>query len=329
MVAVGIDVSKGSHELCILGMESSKQAPRLTVLNDAKGYEQALAWVRQLTGSEETTFCMESTGGYEFDFACFLAKAKERVCVENPRRIKHYALAKGMTNKTDRADAKAIASYTLAMNPRTWALADETRRELALLTRHREDLMGELNRYQNRLEKSQLLPKRMVQHLEQEMDLLQKQIKEVTEDLAQILASSEPLETEVKTLIKLRGFGFLTAVVVLSEMPDIDLFDTAESWASCAGLYPRRRQSGQWIGVSFMCRQGNAHVRRILYMGVTQAMKFHPGVKAMAERLKAKGKKPKQIRVACMRKMLLIAYGILKAIRQGRTPYYAEKPTNP
>lgn len=326
MVAVGIDISKESHELCLMSSEATSKPLRHKVLNNAQGYADALRWARAAAGSQELVFCMESTGGYEFDFACYLAKMKLRVCVENPRWIKHFALAKGATNKTDSADARAIASYALAMAPKEWALSDETRREIAMLARHRESVLEELTRARNRLERKQQLPDLVAQQLEAQVELFSSQIQEVTDRIARLAKESAEFKRELDALMRLPGIGEVIAFTVLSEMPDVGLFECAETWAACAGLYPRRCESGKFKGMSFMCRLGNAHVRRALYMGVTQAKRLHPGIKGLAERLAAKGKKPKQIRVACMRKMLLIAYGILKAIRNGVQPFYQERP---
>jgi len=75
-----------------------------------------------------------------------------------------------------------------------------------------------------------------------------------------------------------------------------------------------------------MCKAGNKRVRKALFMCTTQAKKVHPGIQAMAERLEAAGKKPIQIRVACMRKLLIICYGVLKALREGRPIFYGLKP---
>jgi transposase len=283
-----------------------------------------VSWAKKHANGGEIVFCMESTGGYEFDLACHLADAGEFVCVENPRRIKHMAIGLGFSNKTDRADAQAIAAYALVAPIRPWVLSDERRRTISRLCRHRENLVEDLRRIRNRREHA--LPELQARHLEAQETLLVEQMEEVEKETARLVEECSDLRERVAILMPLSGVGLLTALTVLSEMPDVALFDDAETWASQAGLFPCRRESGQWKGQTRMSYAGNAHVRRVIYMGATAAKQGHPAVKALAERLEERGKKKKQIRIACMRKMLMLCFGVLKAHSQGKTPFYGLPP---
>jgi len=325
-LAVGIDIAKKDFEACLLGQIKEKPSRRARFENTPEGHAKLLKWCRKEAPEADLHFCLESTGGYEYDLACALCEAGLLVSVENPRPIRHFALSMGLQNKTDRADARAVAAYTLVVSPRAWTLADPLRRELSRLLRHRENLMEEMGRLGNRLEKSRHLPELEVIHLEAQVKLLKEQLRELDEALESKSSDSLELSLPLQALESIPGVGRLSALTLLCEMPDVASFERAEQWASLAGLHPRRRESGQWKGQSLMSRSGNAHVRRMLYMGATSAMRLHPSVKALAERLRAKGKKPKQVRVACMRKILLIAYGVLKTLAKGKTPYYGLPP---
>ncbi|KHL67811.1 hypothetical protein SF06_33930 [Pseudomonas flexibilis] len=48
-------------------------------------------------------------------------------------------------------------------------------------------------------------------------------------------------------------------------------------------------------------------------MPAISAMQHNPAIKALAERLRSRGKRGKQIVCAAMRKLLHIAYGVLKS----------------
>jgi len=325
-IAVGIDISKGDFNACLLRASSEKKPAESVHVNQESHFAGFLSWARQEAKGEPLHFCMESTGGYEYPLACYLARAGELVSVENPRRIKHFGLAKGCSNKTDRVDARTIAEYALTMDLRPWHLMDATHRELSELSRHREDLLTELGRVRNRLEHKDSLQTLRRKQLEDLEELLVRQVEETETEQRRVVKESDSLQASVEALTKVKGVGFLTATVLLCEMPDIAQFDRAQTWSAQAGLFPCRRESGNWKAPSRMSKAGNAHVRRILYMGVTQAMKLHPAINALAERLKAKSRTPKQIRVACMRKLLMICYGILKAISQGKTPFYGLPP---
>jgi transposase len=295
--------------------------------NKGEGYALLVSWAEALAGGEEIRYCMESTGGYELGIACYLASTGRYVSVENPRFIKYFAAASGQSNKTDIADARGIAAYALAMEPRPWRLSQEDRRACLLLLRHRENLVADRSRVRNRLEHEQTLPDIVRKQLHAQDLQIAEQIEELQKELERVVERSQIIGDEVRVLTGFKGIAYLTAATIISEMPDVRLFNKAEDWAAQAGMFPCRRQSGKWTGQTRMSKFGNAHVRRILYMGATRAMQQHPAIKALAERLKAKGKKPKQIRVACMRKLLLTCYGALKAHYEGRKPFYGLAPT--
>ncbi|TWR05598.1 IS110 family transposase, partial [Xanthomonas vasicola] len=62
-----------------------------------------------------------------------------------------------------------------------------------------------------------------------------------------------------------------------------------------------------------ICRTGSARLRAGLYMPALVAMRHNPVVTALKQRLHARGKHGKQIVCAAMRKLLHLAYGVLKS----------------
>ena len=85
------------------------------------------------------------------------------------------------------------------------------------------------------------------------------------------------------------------------------------SWRSSVST-PTRYESGRSVrGSRSISRKGRASLRAALYMPALVAKQHNPLLHSFAERLEAKGKQPKQIIVAVMRKLLHLAYGILKS----------------
>ncbi|WP_431793209.1 transposase [Xanthomonas oryzae pv. oryzae] len=64
---------------------------------------------------------------------------------------------------------------------------------------------------------------------------------------------------------------------------------------------------------SYISRTGSARLRAGLYMPALVAMRHHPVVTALKQPLHARGKHGKQIVCAAMRKLLHLAYGVLKS----------------
>ena len=58
---------------------------------------------------------------------------------------------------------------------------------------------------------------------------------------------------------------------------------------------------------------GNARLRKSLYMPAIVAMKYNPLMANLYNRLLAKGKPKKLAIIAVMRKLLVIAYGVLQS----------------
>jgi len=61
-----------------------------------------------------------------------------------------------------------------------------------------------------------------------------------------------------------------------------------------------------------LSKAGNATVRAKLYMAAIVAARYNPDVRALYERLLAKGKSKMSALGACMRKLVHICFGVLK-----------------
>ncbi|MDP2902986.1 MAG: transposase, partial [Methylovulum sp.] len=90
-------------------------------------------------------------------------------------------------------------------------------------------------------------------------------------------------------------------------------FTKAKQVVAFAGLAPALRQSGQWPGNTHIAQNGDALLRKALYMPALPALRFNPPIRVFCERLKANGKDGKAIACAAMRKLIHIAFGVLKS----------------
>lgn len=66
-----------------------------------------------------------------------------------------------------------------------------------------------------------------------------------------------------------------------------------------------------------LSKAGNARLRKALYLPALTAARFNPLLQGFFERLGAAGKPKRQALGAGMRKLLMIAYGVLKS----RSPF--------
>ena len=107
------------------------------------------------------------------------------------------------------------------------------------------------------------------------------------------------------------GIGKWSATVLYCEIGDVARFASPKQLVAYAGLDPRREQSGDQQTDQGISKRGNRRIRSILYGCVTAAIRGESNlpVRALYDRLRAKGKHQKTAEVACMRKLLAIVYG--------------------
>jgi transposase len=108
------------------------------------------------------------------------------------------------------------------------------------------------------------------------------------------------------------GLGRQTASTVLAELPPLDRLPSAESAAAYAGLAPREFRSGSSVRKrTRLSKAGNARLRKALYLPTLTAIRFNSLLKGFFGRLAA-GKPKLQAVGACMHKLVMLCYGVLK-----------------
>jgi transposase len=305
---VGIDISKDTLDACLLPVHGRPRCHSFR--NDAAGHAALLAWAD--AHARGAGFCLESTGTYGTALATTLAEAGRHASVVNPARIKYASLARGQGNKTDKADARCIAEYARDRRPPAWHPAPAETRELQGLVRRRDDLLRLAAREKGRLAVPGLTAavresvERTVAWLEGEAQRLQG----LADDL---IAGSEQLRADRALLESIPGVGPSTAQAILAELPPVGQVPTAQQAAAFAGLAPRQYQSGVTVRKrTRLSKAGNARLRKALYLPALTAIRFNPLLRALYERLTGAGKAKMAAVGACMRKLLMIAYGVLK-----------------
>ena len=126
-------------------------------------------------------------------------------------------------------------------------------------------------------------------------------------------------------LVSIRGIGAATATKILAEMYDLDEYLNARAAAADGGVTPSHYESGTSVRRrSRLCKVGKASLRGALYWPAITAMQHNPILRDLKERLEHKGKPTGVIIGAAMRKLLHLAYGVLK----NHTPFDPEYTRN-
>lgn len=306
-IVLGIDISKKKMDSILI---FNDKALSHVFENSPKGFKLLDGWLRSLH-IEQVHACLEATGPYSEPVAEFLYEKKHRVSMVNPLRIKGFAKSDLKRNKTDAADARLIADFCLVKDPEDWHPLPPEIKYLQTLTRRIEVLEKILGSERNRLEsaprdvRSSL--KRMIRSIEKEIDLVKSLIKEHIDNNPNLKEQSDLLQS-------IPGIGEKTAQTLLSEI-EFSAFRSARSLAAHAGLTPQKIESGTSLNRTKLSKLGNGRIRKALFFPAITALKYNEIIKSFASRLSQNGKTPKQIVCAAMRKLLHIAFGVLKQNR--------------
>lgn len=307
----GIDGSKKKMDC---GLTGPKGYRTCCVGNDGKGYETLERWaVKTAEEGVEVRFCLESTGDYNTACALWLTERGYRVSVVNPAFVKYHAMGKGRLNKTDKADARSIAEYATDNRPEPWEMADPVRRDLLRLVRRREQLLKMAVMETNRRECPDAIGPECTASIDRVRRFLDEEIAGTESRMRELVAGDEGLSRALELIVTVPGLSEGSAVVILSEMPDVDRAACAKEWAAAAGGHATRHESGQMPAGSRMSRGGRIRVRRALWMPALVAKSRAPQLKRLYDRLRERGRTHRQALVACVRKLLMIVYGILRS----------------
>jgi transposase len=301
---LGIDVSKRKIDVVLL-FENKSLAKQFD--NSLKGFKLLAAWLKSLQ-LREVHACLEATGTYGDAVARFLHEKGHLVSVVNPLRIKGYAASKMQRNKTDKADARLIADFCLTQNPERWFPPEAETMELQALVRRIESLEEMLRMEKNRLEvappKTKASLKRIIKILENEVETLKKSVKEHIDNHPNLKQQAELLQS-------IPGIGEKTSALLLGEI-EFARYASARQVAAFAGVTPRKEQSGSSVHQTKLSKLGNGRIRKGLYFPAIVARQHNQIINDFASRLEKNGKTQMQIVCASMRKLLHLAFGVLK-----------------
>ena len=330
---IGVDISKDSFHSRILSAKSDSIIPLDKISkfdNSCKGFINFFKWLTKLNICfQSSLIVMEATGVYweKLAFYC-VRKENINVSVVNPKQIKHFALTNLRRSKTDPLDADLIAHFGTVMNPNVWSPPHPVLEELKQICRERDSFVKMRTEEQNRLHaiKSSSNPSSIVltshrgviKHLEKQIKKLEKIINDKLDNNAGLKEKKELLKT-------IPGIGDLTAAILLTETNEFSTFTDPRQLAAYVGISPCKHESGSSIHKKIkISKIGNSKIRNTLYLSSLSCIKANSPFKTFYKRLREKDKPAKVALIAVARKLLHIAFAIIKS-GKAFDPYYISK----
>jgi transposase len=306
--SLGIDIAKAKFAAALLTADGKIR--HKSCANTPTGFADLGAWLRRQRVTRVHA-CLEATGTYGEALATWLHEAGHTVSIVNPAIIHAYARTQLARSKTDRLDAELIARFTATQPPPAWTPPAPEIRQLQALVRRLDALQGMRTQELNRLEAGVAVAD-VRASIEAVLANLDAQIAHVKQLIRDHLDRHPGLRAQRDLLTTIPGIGETTAAVLIAELFD-KAYTSARQAAAFAGLVPRIVESGTLRQRSRLSKVGPGRLRKALYFPAVTALRCNPTIRAVRARLRAAGKSPMVIIGAAMRKLIHLAYGVLKS----------------
>src|SRR3954466_14939123 len=151
MIVIGADTHKRTHALAAVRAATGAVMAQRSIAADEPGHLSALRWARRL--DSERVWAIEDCRHVSRRLEQALVAAGERVIRVAPRLMGGSRRGEREPGKSDQIDALAVARAVLreGIDRFPAAFLDERAMEIRLLADHRDDLVAERTRAQNRL----------------------------------------------------------------------------------------------------------------------------------------------------------------------------------
>jgi transposase len=320
---VGIDIAKDTLAVRLVTTDPSVEPVGAvqTFSNDPVGFRKVIRWLRDQNDQEvepaTTAIVMEATGVYWEGCALFFHEKGFTVRVVNPAQTHAFAKTTLQRGKTDAQDADLIARFGATVPTRVWTPPDALAEELKQIMRQRDDYVQMRVQEQNRLHALQhrarssaplmRMAQKHIRFLQQQIDLLETTFKEQASE-------SPSWQKSLAVLNTLPGFGLIVAGGLLTETHGLEAFLTAKQLIAYAGLAPVPYESGSSVQrPRRISKVGNPKLRRIAYIAAVSSIRTDTVFREFYMRLRQRGKPAKVALVAVARKLLTVAFALVRS----------------
>jgi transposase len=279
---LGIDVSKASLTTTLLAARDQRPVWELTVPNTPAGIARLLART-----APDCPWVVEPTGVYSQTVVRTAHAAGRQVLLAQPKRAKDFLAALAPRAKTDQVDRYGLARYGLAADLPPFPIKSETMERIDQLLAARKGLSRSLAS----LRQQQAVLPYAREPLAAAIAALGAQIAELDRQVAATTAQAETIRPIVAALDAVPGIGPVTATAVASCLT-AKQFGHPDQFVAYIGLDVRVRDSGQRRGQRTLTHQGDAELRRLLYLCALANVRSRDATnpfKVQYEREKAKG----------------------------------------
>jgi len=310
---IGIDISKST-----LNIHITKNSLDLQINNTLKDVKKLYSKLKKIYKKEigDIVFIYEPTGSYSELLRKFCFEKEIKCFIINPKQFSNFAKALGVDVKSDKVDARVLASSITLAKPNQIKVPFynkdvERIKELMSFYKFTCKQTSQLRNHLESLEAKggdSFAIKELKKSLKASKDKEELIIKQVLK----LIDSNEEYKKAYKNITSITGVGPIAGIALLHlfiKYPEAN----QRQIVSLVGLNPVYKQSGSSLQtLPKISKAGSVLYRGSLFMGVMSAIRYDNRFKALYERLKAKGKHTTQAQIAVMRKIIIIAHSLYK-----------------
>jgi transposase len=329
MMVIGADPHKREHAAAAICAATGELRSSETVAASPAGHLALLDWGRAL--DSERIWAIEDCRHVSGALERFLSERGERVVRVGAKLMGQSRRGERTRGKSDAIDATAVARAALRQGPDTLpsATVDQEALEIKLLVDHRDDLVGERTRIQNRLrwhlhelwpeleipatalDRSKWLERIGRRLSRTEQDARVRVCRDALRRVRELTRTARELESEIgrlvaakaPALLELKGCGVLSAARIIAECGDVRRFSCDAKLARLAGVAPIPASSGNRQRHR-LDRGGNRRLNCAIHrIAITQARDHGPARDYLA-RKQAEGKTRREA-LRCLKRQLV------------------------
>ena len=148
-----------------------------------------------------------------------------------------------------------------------------------------------------------------IKQLIEQIEFMENQLSEIDAEMAKLLA-----ESEYSVITTISGVGPTLGSIIVSEIGDIERFETSSKLVAYAGLDASVKQSGEFNSShNKISKRGSPYLRRALWMAAFMSLQCDPALYDYYSRLRARGKSHRLATTAVARKLCIIVWAIMKS----------------
>jgi transposase len=330
MIVIGADTHKRTHMLAGVNAATGEVLEARQIAASDDGHRDAVRWARHL--GCERVWAIEDCRHVSRRLEQALIAAGERVVRVAPKMMGESRRGERQAGKSDEIDALAVARTVVKDGVERFpsACLDERAMEIRLLSDHRDQLVAERTRIQNRLRwhllelcpeleaqlpngglTRQVVQERIARRLRNiRADPRARVARDQLRHICTLSSQVNELERELRTLVAAhrpallaeQGCGVLTAATLIGRTAGAERFPTDAHFARQTGTAPIPASSGRVVRHR-LHRGGDRRLNSALHMIAITKARIDPQTKAYLERKRAEGKTKREA-LRCLKRHL-------------------------